>query len=324
MLRYALKRILIIPGLLLVIGLLIFLLLSLNKTDPVLQMLPTEYTHEDYKVLQARLGLDKPPVIQYFNWLRNALKGDFGISYKTRGLAINEVSRRIPVSFMFSFITTLAVFLLGVPLGIFCAVKQYTVFDRCTNMIAKALGSVPGFLLGVVLILLFAQKLRWFPTFGFSTPRHWVLPVLTQLLPFTANSIRQSRSVMLDCTRQDYVRTARSKGAKESRVIFRDTLRNALLPIITSTGNHFAVFIGGAVVVENVFAIPGVGSKVVESINAGDMPVVMLCTMVIAIMFTGMALVIDLSYALVDPRLKSTFLKAKKSEVKTAEKGSVI
>jgi peptide/nickel transport system permease protein len=320
MLWYAIKRILIIPVMLLVIGLFIFLLLSLNKTDPVLQMLPSEYTIEDYYELQARLGLDKPVVIQYFNWLRNALKGDFGISYKTRGPAINEVAKRVPVSLEFSIITTLAVFSLGVPLGVFCAVKQYTVFDRGINMTAKSLGSVPGFLLGVLLILVFAQKLKWVPTFGFSTPKHWILPVLTQLLPFTANTIRQTRSVMLDCTRQDYVRTARSKGAKESRVIFRDTLRNALLPIIASTGNHFAVFIGGAVVVENVFAIPGVGSKVVESINAGDMPVVMLCAMVISIMFTGMALVIDLCYALVDPRIKSTFLKAKKSGILTAVK----
>jgi peptide/nickel transport system permease protein len=227
------------------------------------------------------------------------------------------------VSVKFSLITTLAVVLLGLPMGVFCAVKQYSAFDQATNVIAKILGAVPGFWLGVLLILLFAQRLRWFPTFGFSTPMHWVLPVITQLLPFCSNFIRQTRSAMLDCTRQDYVRTARSKGASETRVIFRDTLRNALLPIITITGNYFVVIISGAIVTENVFAIPGIGSKVVESINAGDKPVVLLCTMFITVFFTLMNLLVDLLYALVDPRIKSRFLKAQKREVKTAVREGV-
>jgi peptide/nickel transport system permease protein len=281
-------------------------------------MLPTDYTMDDYDAMRANLGLDNPVPIQYLAWLGKAVRGDFGISYKTRTPVWDVVAKRIPVSIKFSLVTTLAVCLLGLPLGVLCAVKQYTIFDQSINVISKILGAVPGFWLGLMFILLFAQKLRWFPTFGFTTPMHWVLPVATQLLPFCASFIRQTRSAMLDCTRQDYVRTARSKGANESRVIFRDTLRNALLPIITITGNNFAVIIGAAVVVENVFAIPGIGSKVIEAINSKDMPVVLLCTMILAIIFSVMNLLVDLSYALVDPRIKSTFLKGKKKIAKIA------
>lgn len=306
---------------LLLVGLVIFLFLSLSDADPVLQMLPSEYTQEQYDELRTQLGLDKPVVVQYVNWVANAFQGDFGISYKTRAPAWDEVVNRIPVSVKFSLITTLIVCLIGLPLGVLCAVKQYSMFDQTTNIISKILGAVPGFWLGLMLILLFAQKLGWLPTYGISTFKHWILPVLTQSLPFTANYIRQTRSAMLDCIRQDYVRTSRSKGAKESRVIFRDTLRNALLPVITITGANFAVMVGGAVVVENVFAIPGVGSKLIEAINSHDTPVVLLCTMVLAAIFAIINLLVDLCYALVDPRIKSTFLKNRKSKAKTIGKG---
>ncbi len=324
MLKYAIKRILLVPVLLVIIGMMIYLMLSFSKVDAVVQMLPQEYTQEQYDAKKAEMGLDKPAIVQYVHWLGNALKGDLGISYKTKAPVIDEIKSRVLVSVKFSLMTTLMVTVLGVTLGVLCAVYQYSFFDTFVNILAKAIGSIPGFLLGTLLIKYLAQGLGWFPTYGFSTPKHWVLPIITQCLPFTANTIRQARSAMLDCIRQDYVKTARSKGARESQVIFKDTLRNALLPIITNVGTNFAIFIGGAVVVENVFAIPGVGSKVIEAINVADMPVVMACSMVIAIMFTGMALVIDLCYALVDPRLKSTFLSAKKLTKKVSKEGAAV
>jgi peptide/nickel transport system permease protein len=174
------------------------------------------------------------------------------------------------------------------------------------------MGAVPGFWLGMVFILVFAQRLRWFPTFGFTTPKHWVMPVIVLMLPFAAGFIRQTRSSMLDCIRQDYIRTARSKGETESRVIFRDALRNALLPVITMIGTNFAVIAGGSVLIERIFAIPGVGSKILEAINNKDMPVIILCAMFLTALVAVMNLIVDLCYALVDPRIKATFLKGKK------------
>jgi len=291
---------------------LIFALLNLSEADPVALMMPTEYTKEDYEAMQARFGLDKPLIVQYFNWVKSAVTGDFGLSYKTKSPVANDVFFRVPTSLKLAFFTTLAMVVIGIPLGVMCAVKQYTVFDNTVNVLAKFMGAIPGFWLGLMLIITFAINNKIFPVYGIETTKSWVLPIFTLLLPYLANYIRQVRSAMLDCIRQDYVRTSRSKGASESRVIFRDTLKNALLPIITLTGGIFASMIGGAVVVERVFAIPGIGNKIVDSINDRDMPTLLACTMVLAIFTIVVQLVIDLCYALVDPRIRSSFAGNKK------------
>lgn len=320
MLKYTIKRLIMLPIMLLVVALLIFILLNLSESDPVVLMLPSEYTQEQYDAMAAKFGLDKPMMVQYFNWVKNAVQGNLGLSYKTKGPVTDDVAFRIPISIKLAFYTTIVMIIIGVPLGVMCAVKQYSVFDGIVNVLAKFMGAIPTFWLGLMLILAFSIKLGWFPTYGIETWRHWVLPMITLLLPYLANYIRQVRSAMLDCIRQDYVRTARSKGAKESRVIFRDALKNALLPIITFTGGCFASLIGGAVVVERVFAIPGLGNKIVDSINHRDIPTLLACTMVLAVFSIVVQLVIDLCYAAIDPRVKSTYEnshKIKKLRTKT-------
>lgn len=309
MFKYVIRRIILVPIILILVGLIIYLFMSLSPTDPVPQMLPSEFTMEQYEAQKAAMGLDKPVIVQYANWLLNAVQGNLGVSWVTRAHVWDELQTRIPISLKFSVLTMIVIIVIGLPLGVMCAVKQYSVFDQATNIISKIFGSLPGFLLGLLLMLIFAKKLGWFPVYGTGTWKHWVLPVATQFFPFCANYIRQARSAMLDCTRQDYVRTARSKGARESSVIFRDTLRNALLPIITLTGSNFAILISGAVVVENVFSIPGVGSKLVEAINAKDLPMVVACAMVLAVIFAVVQLLIDISYAFIDPRVKGALLK---------------
>lgn len=316
MLKYTIKRIIMVPILLLLVALLIFVLLNLSESDPVVLMLPSEYTQADYDAMEARFGLDKPMAVQYFNWVKNAVQGDLGLSYKTKTAVTDDVAFRIPISLKLAFFTTLIMVLIGIPLGVMCAVKQYTAFDGIVNVIAKFMGSIPGFWLGLMLILAFSVNLGWFPTYGIDTLRHWILPVFTLLLPYLANYIRQVRSAMLDCIRQDYIRTARSKGAKESVVIYRDALKNALLPIITLTGGVFATMIGGAVVVERVFAIPGIGNKIVDSINHRDMPTLLACTMVLAIFTIVVQLIIDICYAVVDPRIRSAYAGSKKAAAK--------
>ncbi|MBR2521071.1 MAG: ABC transporter permease [Oscillospiraceae bacterium] len=321
MLKYTIKRIILIPFMLLVIALLIFLFLSLSKADAITQMLPTQYTPEDYYNLQHELGLDKPVVVQYLNWVWGIIsKGDFGMSYKTRGPVWTEIGYRIPTTLKFAIVTTICTLLIGVPLGVLCAVKQYTLVDDITNVICKIVGSIPGFWLALVLLLTFSLKLKWLPTYGLTSFKHWILPVVTSVLPGSAYYMRQVRSSMLDCIRKDYVRTARSKGATERTVIYRDALRNALLPMITITGSVFALQMGGSVVIENVFALPGVGSKIVEAINSKDIPMIMASSMMLAIICCLMMLIIDLSYALVDPRIKATFVSAKRSKKTDKEK----
>lgn len=312
MLKYVIKRIILVPFLLIAIAALIFFLLNLSEADPVLMMMPSEYTQEDYDAMAERFGLDKSKPEQFVNWIADAVRLDFGTSYKTKAPVADEVLFRVPVSLNLALITTVIMILLGVPLGVMCAVKQYSVFDNCVNVISKFLASIPGFWLGLMLILLFSVNLRLLPSHGMDSIKSWILPVFTFLLPYLGNYVRQVRSAMLDCIRQDYVRTSRAKGKKESVVIFRDTLKNALLPIITLTGGTFASMIGGAVMIEQVFAFPGIGMKVLEGINNRDMPVILACSMILALFTIGAQLIIDILYAVVDPRIRSTFAGKKK------------
>ena len=322
MLRYTIKRILLMPVLLLIVALLIYLLLNLNGADPLQNMLPSEYTQEQYDALAAKYGLDKPILVQYFNWIKGIVQGDLGTSYKTRGPVGDDVFYRIPISLKVALITTGFMLLIGLPLGVLCAVKQYTAFDDIINVVSKFLGAVPSFWLGLMLMIWFSVGLGWFPTYGIKEgAKSYVLPIFTLLLPFLAQFIRQVRSAMLDCIRQDYVRTARAKGATENRVIYHEALKNALLPIITFAGGCFASMIGGAVTVEKLFAIPGIGYKVVEAINTRDIPVMLACVLFLSILTIVVQLLIDLSYAWIDPRVRSTFVSAKKKkpEPKKAE-----
>ena len=312
MTKYVIKRILITPILLLIIAFFVFFLLNLSAADPVALMMPSQYTQEDYDTMAARFGLDKPKIVQFFNWAGKALHGDFGLSYKTKNSVSEDVLYRVPISLKLAVITTICMLLIGIPLGVMCAVKQYSVFDNIVNFLTKFLGSIPGFWLGLMLILVFAVKLRILPASGMKGWKSWVLPVFTFLLPYLSNYTRQVRSAMLDCIRQDYVRTARSKGASERIVIFRDTLRNALLPIVTLTGGTFASMIGGAVMIEQVFAFPGIGYKILEGINNRDMPVILACTTFLAIFTIGAQLIIDIAYAFIDPRIRSSLVGKKK------------
>ncbi len=321
MIKYIIKRIIMVPILLILISMLVFFLLNLSEADPVLMMLPAEYTQEDYDAMAERYGLDKPKPVQYINWVVGIFKGDFGTSYKTKTPVADEVLYRVPVSLKLALITTGCMLLIGIPMGVMCAVKQYSVYDNIVNVLAKFMGSIPGFWLGLMLIMVFAVKLKWVPVFGMKGWTSWILPVFTFLLPYLANYLRQVRSAMLDCIRQDYVRTSRSKGQKEGKVIFRDALKNALLPIITLTGGTFASMIGGAVMVEQVFAFPGIGMKVLEGINNRDMPVVLTCTMILALFTIGAQLVIDVLYAVVDPRIRSSFEGKKKAKKPQIEAG---
>ena len=325
MLKFVIKRIIMVPFLLLAIAALIFFLLNLSEADPVLMMMPSEYTQEDYDAMAERFGLDKPLPEQFVNWVVDAVQLDFGTSYKSKAPVADEVLFRVPVSLELAVITTVIMIVVGVPLGVMCAVKQYSVFDQIVNVLSKFLAAIPGFWLGLMLILVFSVKLRWLPSHGMDSWKSWILPVFTFLLPYLGNYVRQVRSAMLDCIRQDYVRTSRAKGKEEWKVIFIDTLKNALLPIITLTGGTFATMIGGAVMIEQVFAFPGIGLKVLEGINNRDMPVILACSMILALFTIGAQLIIDILYGFIDPRVRSTFVsgKKKKKAVKPVAEGGV-
>jgi len=321
MLKYILKRIIMMPIILIAASLLIFLLINITPYDPATQLLPSDYTQEQLDDLHHELGLDKPLLIQYANWLWKAVRGDFGTSWYNRAPVWNDFGPRIPKSLLIAGLTIIVTMIVGLPLGILCAVKQYSFIDNFINTLCKVFASFPQFMVGLILMYIFGVRMGLLPTMGFASWKHAILPVVTLCLTEIATYVRITRSSMLDCIRQDYVRTARSKGAKERIVIYRDVLKNAMLPLITMTGTEFAKLIGGAVVIENVFSIPGVGSKVVQAINSKDIPTMMVCIVFLAALFVVLTLIMDILYTFVDPRLKSSLISSSsKKKVKLAAK----
>lgn len=213
MFKYICKRIIIMPIILIAASVLIFLMINLTPYDPATQLLPADYTQEQLADLHAELGLDKPLLVQYGNWLIKAVQGDFGTSWQNRAPVWNDFGPRIPKSLIVAGLTILITMLIGLPLGILCAVKQYSFVDNLVNTLCKFLASFPQFMVGLILMYIFGVKMKALPTMGFSSWKHAVLPVVTLCLTEIATYVRITRSSVLDCIRQDYVRTARSKGA---------------------------------------------------------------------------------------------------------------
>lgn len=317
MLRFILKRIAIMPLMLLVITFLLFLVINISPTDPAIALLPSSYTQEDLDALHEEYGFNDPVVVQYVSWLSKAISGDLGISYQTKMSIWDEVMLvRLPLSAKVAVVCVIFVMVVSVPLGVICAVKQYTWIDLSINLIAKALAGIPAFLYGIIFAYIFSIKLKILPTYGLTSPAHWILPVIASSMSPMGGTVRQTRSSMLDCIRQEYITTARSKGIPERSVIFSEALRNALLPVITMAGQQFAVLIGGSVVIEKVFAIPGLGAYIVSAITYKDTPAVMGATAILALFFMVIMLIVDISYGLVDPRTRSSFVKPKATKHK--------
>lgn len=272
--------------------------------DPVALLLPQSATLEDYAAMRARLGLDAPLAAQFGAYLTGALRGDLGTSLVQNRPALELVLERLPATLRLGALALGLAVVLGLPLGVLAAVRRGGRLDRTVRDASLALQALPSFVVGILGILLFGVALRWLPTFGSDGPLHHVLPVATlALLPF-ALLVRLTRSSLLEVLHEDYVRTARAKGARPTAVVVRHALRNAVAPVITVLGLQLGGIIGGAVVIETVFAWPGVGSLAVGAINGRDYPIVQAVVVLSAAAFVVANLLVDLAYGLLDPRVQ--------------------
>jgi peptide/nickel transport system permease protein len=288
----------------------IFFVMELSPGDPASTILGAGATQEAIDQLNHEIGYDRPMLERLGKYILNVFtSGDFGESYKSRLPVIDSILPRIPVSLRVAAnAITFAVFI-GVPIGVLSAVKQYSLLDTIPTVTSLFLSALPGFWLGMLLLYTFALKLNWVPSYGIEDWKCFILPTVSLGLPYAAQELRYTRSSMLDTIRSDYVRTARAKGAAERRIIWRHALKNALLPVITLTGTVFAAMLGGAVVTESLYSIPGLGSLLVTSIKIKDTPTVMGCTFILAAMCSFILLFVDLLYAAVDPRIKAKYSK---------------
>jgi peptide/nickel transport system permease protein len=323
---YITRRLLSTIGVLLGVSLLVFLMLHLTPGDPVAIMIGTEGMADPQMVanLRRELGLDRPLHAQYWLFLRRAAVGDLGRSIRTNEQVRVEVMARFPATAELAVAALVLSTLIGVTAGVTSAVRQYSLLDHASMVGAMLGASIPVFWLGLMLILLFAVRFPLLPVSGRGAPftealallfqgdastlvtalRHLVLPAVCLGLSRAAVVARLTRSSMLDVLRQEYVRTARAKGLRERVVVYRHAMRNALIPIVTIVGLQFGFLLGGAVIAEVVFSWPGVGRLAVDSILARDYPVVQGCVLLVAAIFVGLNLSVDLLYGWLNPRIR--------------------
>lgn len=316
MLRYTGKRLLQMVFVLLGVSFIIFCLMEITPGDPARQILGPDASEEAVLAMREELRLDDPFAVRYISYIAGVLHGDFGTSYTTKEPVIHELFARYPTTVLFAVLTVLIASLIGIPLGIISATKQYSWVDSLSTSFAMLGVSIPTFWLGLMLMLLFAVRLEWLPATGFYGPIYWILPAITVGLPASAGIIRMTRSSMLEVVRLDYIRTARAKGQTERKIIYGHALENAMIPVITVVGITFGQSLGGQIVTEQVFAVPGLGKLMVEAINARNYPVVEGGVLLIAFAYCVINLLVDIIYAYLDPRIKSQYSSSIKKRMK--------
>jgi len=308
MVKYLIRRILALIPVLLGVTFVLFSLLYITPGDPARLALGEGAPEESLNEFRREHGLDRPFLVRYAHFVYNAaVHQDIGRSYSTRRQVASEVIRTSPATIHLAAGAMVFATALGILFGVICAIKQYSLFDNITMVIAILGISIPTFYLGILSILWFSVWLRWLPSSGFDTLSHRILPWIT--LSSTSMSIiaRMTRSSMLEVIRSDYVRTARAKGQQEYVIILKHALLNALIPIITVIGIQFGNLMGGAVLTETVFSVSGLGRLAVDGIKSRDAPILQGVVMFIAIAYVFINLLVDLVYAWVDPRLRTRY-----------------
>lgn len=309
MIRYVIKRLLILIPVLLGVAFIVFLIMSLTPSSPGRIILGVNASQEAVDQLDVQFGYNRPFFIKFADYVVKAVTGDFGNSYLTQQPVFTEIIQKFPTTFTLALAGIFITVIVGIPIGVLSAIKQYSKIDFSATVLAMLMAAVPGFWLGMLLIILFSLKLRVLPSFGIGSWKHYILPAVTLALPSAASVMRMTRSTMLETIREDYIRTARAKGATEKRVIWRHAFRNALLPIITLIAVNFGGLLGSTILIEKVFGMPGIGLLMVNAISAKDVPVVMGCAIFLAMLFCLILLAVDLMYSFIDPRIKDQFSK---------------
>ena len=307
--KYILRRILLLIPVMLAVSFIVYFIVDLAPGDVVDIIAGMEVSEEDKAQMREEMGLNDPLLVRYFRYMAGILHGDMGISYTTNRDVFEVYMSRLPATLLLASAGTVVALLIAIPLGITAAVHQNTWRDT-GSMILGLLGlSIPTFWLGLLLIIVFSLKLGWFPSIGNQSAISIVLPAITVGSGQAALTMRTTRSSMLEVIRQDYIRTARAKGVPEKVVIRKHAFKNALLPILTVIGTQFGVAMGGAVMTETVFAWPGIGRLLVDSISNRDSQMVTGTIVLTTMLSSVIILLIDIAYAFVDPRIKARYSK---------------
>ena len=312
MVYFTIRRLVQSVAVVLIVSIFTFSLTYLMPGDPVYAMLGEDITREQYEIAYKEMGLDSPIHIRYLKWLGNVLRGDLGQSYNYRQPVVELLRARLPVTMYLGVLSLIVSTTVGIIFGILAATKRGKFIDTVISVFAHLGAAMPLFWLGVLGMALFAMYLGWLPSYGFTFPtenlalsvRQTILPLLALSVGGIAGTTRQMRSSLLEAIHQDYIRTARSKGLKESQVIFGHALKNSLIPIVTLTGMSFRNIVSGSMSVEMIFSIAGTGRLLITSVLAKDVPTVQACILLVAVVVCLANLVVDISYGYLDPRIR--------------------
>ena len=318
MVKYIIKRLLWMIPIVLGVTVLVFTLMCFTPGNPAETILGATATQEDLDAKTEELGLNDPYIVRLGNYLMQVyVKHDLGSSWITKVDIMSSIAEKLPRTMILSLVTMLIAFGVGIPLGIVAATHQNQWQDSLSMVFALIGVAIPNFWLALLLIILFSVKLGWLPAMGIDAGiKSYILPALAACMGSLATCARQTRSSMLDVIRSDYITTARSKGVPERAVIFKHALKNALSPIITMAGSTFGHLLGGMIIIETVFSIPGMGNYIIGAVNNRDYPVVQGGTIFLAITFSLCMLLVDLLYAAVDPRIKAQYAGGSKKKPK--------
>lgn len=313
--KYIIRRILLAIPILIGVSIITFGLTRLAPGDPLSNYMDPKVSPEQQQEMLEKMGFAGPIHVQYYNWVKNAVKGNLGYSARYRStLVADMIKERMGPTLMLTGSSLILAFAIGVPIGVYSAVKQYSVQDYVITVLAFLGLSIPAFFLGLLSIYVFSVKLNLLPTAGMVTPggeggfvdilQHAILPVFVLTVLSLASNVRYTRSAMLEVVRQDYIRTARAKGLAEKVVVFRHALRNALIPVVTLLGLRIGTIFSGALLTETIFSWPGMGRLSYEAVLQRDYNVLMATTLLLSVMVVVGNLLADILYAAVDPRIR--------------------
>lgn len=304
MLKYTIRRLLQTIPLLIAISFAAFIMMHLVPGDPVRNMMGIEASKEAVEAERERLGLNDPLLVQYGRFLGGVLKGDLGTSIFTKQSVTDEILKKYPATIKLALGGTIFASVVGILAGIVSAVKRNKLTDNVIMVLSLVSVSTPSFFLALVLMLFFSLQLGWLPSMGLRTPLHYVLPIITLGMQSVGTIARTTRSSMLEVLGQDYIRTSRSRGIPERVIIYSHAFKNAIIPVLTIVGLRFGGLLAGSMLVETVFSIPGIGRYLVDAVLERDYPVVQSTVLVLACTFVLVNLVVDLLYAVADPKIR--------------------
>ncbi len=313
--RLVIKRLLYAIPVFLVVSLLTFGFMHLAEGDPIIILVGPTATQEMIDQFRSQYGLDQPVHIQYLMWLSRALKGDFGRSIISNEPVVKMIAARLPTTLTLTILAMVFALLIAIPAGVIAAYKRNTIWDHVATTVAVAGQSIPDFFLAILLIVIFGIYLRILPITGFTdfatffrNPilgiRHFILPVIALGAMFSALAARLVKSSMLNVLKQDYITTARAKGLPEKVVLLKHALVNSLIPLITVTATNFATLLGGAIIIEEIFSLPGMGRLLLRAIQYRDFPTIQGIALFMALVYTLMSILSDVLYGVVDPRIR--------------------